>query len=199
MYDTPKHEELSPNESYAWGIIRALTDLAFAHAKASKKNAIRPTRWLYMAHPKVANVGREYNLLMHHLSQYAPYDDDGASYIAMITDVMQIAGFGLDFGEMTEAPGDMFVLAEAVIQTKVKTPDDLEPILSALKDRFAATERPPEMISLPGYAELHEVDASTIRKMAQSGKLKTAKKIGGRWLVDKGEPYPEDGRRKQTE
>ena len=106
MYDTPKREELSPNESYAWGIIRALTDLAFAHAKASKKNAMPPTRWLYMAHPKVANVGREYNLLMHHLSQYAPYDDDGASYIAMITDVMQIAGFGLDFGEMTEAPGE---------------------------------------------------------------------------------------------
>ena len=44
------------------------------------------------------------------------------------------------------------------------------------------------LISLKKYAELHNVDTSTVRYKILNGNLK-AIKIGNSWAIDKDEPY----------
>jgi len=46
------------------------------------------------------------------------------------------------------------------------------------------------LISLTEYAELHGKSSDTLRRMAENGTLKTAKKIGRNWVVNKKEVYP---------
>lgn len=46
------------------------------------------------------------------------------------------------------------------------------------------------IISLKEYAELNDRSADTVRRLAEQGKLFTAKKIGRNWTVDNKEPYP---------
>lgn len=46
-----------------------------------------------------------------------------------------------------------------------------------------------ELISLKEYAELHGVTPATVRQKVLRGGFKTARKIGGVWLIDKSEPY----------
>lgn len=46
------------------------------------------------------------------------------------------------------------------------------------------------IISLSEYARVHERSADTLRRLAESGALKSAKKIGRNWTVDSEEPYP---------
>ena len=46
------------------------------------------------------------------------------------------------------------------------------------------------LISLSEYAALHGRSGDTLRRLAESGQLKTAKKIGRNWTVDSEEAYP---------
>lgn len=46
------------------------------------------------------------------------------------------------------------------------------------------------LISLTEYANIHDKDGTTIRRMAECGKLKTARKIGRNWVVESDEAYP---------
>lgn len=46
------------------------------------------------------------------------------------------------------------------------------------------------LVSLSEYANIHEKDIDTIRRMAENGILNTAKKIGRNWVVDSEEVYP---------
>ena len=53
-----------------------------------------------------------------------------------------------------------------------------------------------DYITVNDYAALHGVSRETIKKKCQNGCLKTAKKVGRDWLIDKSEPYPADRRYK---
>lgn len=46
------------------------------------------------------------------------------------------------------------------------------------------------LISISEYAKMHEKSSDTVRRLAESGKLATAKKIGRNWTVDSEEDYP---------
>lgn len=46
------------------------------------------------------------------------------------------------------------------------------------------------LIALNEYAKLHNRSGDTLRRLAENGTLKTAKKIGRNWVVDSGEKYP---------
>jgi len=46
------------------------------------------------------------------------------------------------------------------------------------------------LVSLSEYAKSHDKSPDTIRRLAESGKLVTAKKIGRNWVVDQDEKYP---------
>ena len=46
------------------------------------------------------------------------------------------------------------------------------------------------LVSLKDYAEAQGRSADTIRRLAEQGRLLTAKKIGRNWVVDDGEEYP---------
>jgi hypothetical protein len=46
------------------------------------------------------------------------------------------------------------------------------------------------LISLTEYGKLHNKSADTIRRLAENGKLTTARKIGRNWVVDSEEKYP---------
>lgn len=46
------------------------------------------------------------------------------------------------------------------------------------------------IIALTEYARLHNRSGDTLRRLAESGALKTAKKIGRNWTVDSEEAYP---------
>lgn len=46
------------------------------------------------------------------------------------------------------------------------------------------------LISLADYAKIHDRSRDTLRRMAESGLLKSAQKIGRNWAVDSEEPYP---------
>lgn len=46
------------------------------------------------------------------------------------------------------------------------------------------------LISLTEYAKLHSRSGDTVRRLAENGALKTAKKIGRNWAVDSEEIYP---------
>lgn len=50
------------------------------------------------------------------------------------------------------------------------------------------------LIALSEYAKAHNKSGDTIRRLAEKGALKTAKKIGRNWVVDSEEPYPTDKR-----
>lgn len=55
------------------------------------------------------------------------------------------------------------------------------------------------LVSLAEYAQNHGKSGDTLRRMAESGCLKTAQKIGRNWTVDSAEPYPVKSRqRKKT-
>lgn len=51
-------------------------------------------------------------------------------------------------------------------------------------------EREKMLISLQQYASQNSRSADTVRRLAEQGKLLTAKKIGRNWIVDDAEPYP---------
>ena len=53
------------------------------------------------------------------------------------------------------------------------------------------------MISLPEYAKIHNKHPSVLRKFAERGLLKTARKIGRNWVIDEKEPYPVEKRHKR--
>lgn len=46
------------------------------------------------------------------------------------------------------------------------------------------------LISISEYAKMHGRSSATVRRLAESGKLTTAQKIGRHWAVDSEEPYP---------
>lgn len=46
------------------------------------------------------------------------------------------------------------------------------------------------LIALSEYAKIHGKSGDTVRRMAESGKLRTAQKIGRNWVVDSAEDYP---------
>jgi DNA (cytosine-5)-methyltransferase 1 len=46
------------------------------------------------------------------------------------------------------------------------------------------------LIALTEYAKTHNKSGDTLRRMAERGALKTARKIGRNWVVDSDEPYP---------
>ena len=46
------------------------------------------------------------------------------------------------------------------------------------------------LISLPEYARAHNRSGDTLRRMAERGTLRTARKIGRNWVVDSEEEYP---------
>lgn len=46
------------------------------------------------------------------------------------------------------------------------------------------------LVSLSDYAKAHGKSGDTVRRLAESGQLVTAKKIGRNWVVDDGEGYP---------
>lgn len=46
------------------------------------------------------------------------------------------------------------------------------------------------LIALAEYAKIHKKSGDTVRRLAESGKLQTAKKIGRNWVVDSAEMYP---------
>ena len=46
------------------------------------------------------------------------------------------------------------------------------------------------LISLKDYADLHEKSSDTIRRLAETGMLASARKIGRNWVVDSEEIYP---------
>ena len=45
-------------------------------------------------------------------------------------------------------------------------------------------------VSLKAYAELYDRSGDTVRRLAEQGRLTTAKKVGRNWVVDSNEPYP---------
>lgn len=51
------------------------------------------------------------------------------------------------------------------------------------------------LISLTEYAKLHNRSSDTLRRLAESGTLRTARKIGRNWAVDSDEAYPLKKRR----
>lgn len=51
------------------------------------------------------------------------------------------------------------------------------------------------LISLTEYAKLHNRSSDTLRRLAESGTLRTARKIGRNWAVDSEEAYPLKKRR----
>lgn len=51
------------------------------------------------------------------------------------------------------------------------------------------------LISLTEYAKLHNRSSDTLRRLAESGTLRTAQKIGRNWAVDSEEAYPLKKRR----
>lgn len=51
------------------------------------------------------------------------------------------------------------------------------------------------LISLTEYAKLHSRSSDTLRRLAESGTLRTARKIGRNWAVDSEEAYPLKKRR----
>lgn len=46
------------------------------------------------------------------------------------------------------------------------------------------------LVSLNDYASQHKRSGDTIRRLAENGRFKTAKKIARNWVVDDAEPYP---------
>ena len=46
------------------------------------------------------------------------------------------------------------------------------------------------LIALNEYAKMHNRSGDTLRRLAESGALKTAQKIGRNWVVDSKEEYP---------
>ncbi|MBT1164967.1 hypothetical protein JS534_10205 [Bifidobacterium felsineum] len=50
-------------------------------------------------------------------------------------------------------------------------------------------------ITLKEYAEHHGKAPVSVRQMIARGSLKTAEKIGGNWMIDPNEPYPDNRRR----
>lgn len=46
------------------------------------------------------------------------------------------------------------------------------------------------LVSLKDYADKYDRSSDTVRRLAEQGKLITAKKIGRNWVVDDSEPYP---------
>lgn len=46
------------------------------------------------------------------------------------------------------------------------------------------------LVSLNDYASQHKRSSDTIRRLAENGRFKTAKKIARNWVVDDAEPYP---------
>lgn len=46
------------------------------------------------------------------------------------------------------------------------------------------------LVSLNNYASQHKRSSDTIRRLAENGRFKTAKKIARNWVVDDTEPYP---------
>ena len=46
------------------------------------------------------------------------------------------------------------------------------------------------LIALSEYAEKHGKSSDNVRRLAENGKLQSAKKIGRNWVVDSDEPYP---------
>lgn len=48
------------------------------------------------------------------------------------------------------------------------------------------------LVPLGQYAARHGKSLPVVRRLADSGRLKTARKIGRNWLVDAREPYPKD-------
>jgi len=51
------------------------------------------------------------------------------------------------------------------------------------------------LVSLKEYASSHRKSGDTLRRLAENGALKTARKIGRNWVVDINEPYPVTKRR----
>ncbi|MBR3356970.1 MAG: hypothetical protein IKG46_03995 [Solobacterium sp.] len=45
-------------------------------------------------------------------------------------------------------------------------------------------------VALAEYAKMHGKSSDTIRRLAESGNLLTAQKIGRNWVVDSDEEYP---------
>lgn len=194
MTNNQIREELTDSESYAWGIIRYLLDLAWEETTKPRKGCYPPTAWMAQKHPTVPSVGEEFRLMMRHIEAFMPLKDEGYVYIDKMTDVMELAGFGIYLGSINQKPGPMYVLAESTCKANARAGGSIEEVIDKLKAMIEKEDCPPEMISLPEYAALHGREASGIRKMALDGRLKTATKIGGRWRVDKAEPCPEDGR-----
>ncbi len=194
MYNQQIYEELSDSESYAWGIIRYLLDLTWMEATKFRHGCYPPTGWLARRYPTVSSVGMAFRLMMFYIMEFKPLSDKGYAYIDKMTDVMEIAGFSIYLGNVTQKPGPMYVLAEAVCRSNAKAGGTIDIAIEKLKAMIDKEICPPEMISLPEYAELHRREPSGIRKMALDGRLKTARKVGGRWRVNKEEPCPEDGR-----
>jgi len=46
------------------------------------------------------------------------------------------------------------------------------------------------LVSLTEYAGIHGKSSDTLRRMAEKGVLKTARKIGRNWVVNRKEAYP---------
>jgi len=46
------------------------------------------------------------------------------------------------------------------------------------------------LVALAEYAKIHGKSGDTIRRLAESGALRTAQKIGRNWTVDDAEAYP---------
>ena len=46
------------------------------------------------------------------------------------------------------------------------------------------------IISLVEYAKLNDREQSTVRRLAEKGRFKTAQKVGRNWIIDSEEPYP---------
>lgn len=53
-----------------------------------------------------------------------------------------------------------------------------------------------QLISLVEYAKLHGKEESTVRRKAERGGFKTARKIGRNWIIERDEPYVDNRYRK---
>lgn len=53
------------------------------------------------------------------------------------------------------------------------------------------------LVTVAEYARDHGRAPRSVRKMAQRGSLKTARKYGRDWLIDASEPYPDHRRKEQ--
>lgn len=53
------------------------------------------------------------------------------------------------------------------------------------------------LVTAEQYAHDHGRAPRSVRKMAQRGSLKTARKYGRDWLIDASEPYPDHRRKEQ--